>query len=310
VKALAFGRLLRLSLAPSAAADVAAGLTLGAGGHFPGGSASWLLIGASLCVYTGNLALNDWADREHDARTRAERPIPSGRVSSGGALGLALGLQGAAVLLAALASLRTGAWVAGIALAASFYNLRGRGPWLGPLLLGLCRAGNLGAGVLLAAGGLRSGHVVVCGLYGAYVFLASRLGRMEDAEDAGPLGRARLYIAGAGACLMALPLAGALHLAGLNADVGLRVAYALGLLAGGELLARAAFGRLDSRADVERNMGVLLRRLLVFAAIVAMMSVTYSSDALPPGPSGEAVALLILAGYPLSWMLRKVFPPS
>ena len=35
---------------------------------------------------------NDWADREHDAKTRPGRPIPSGAIPAGLALALGLGL--------------------------------------------------------------------------------------------------------------------------------------------------------------------------------------------------------------------------
>ena len=44
---------------------------------------------ASVLMYWSGMALNDWADREADAVERPERPIPSGRVRPGAALGLA-----------------------------------------------------------------------------------------------------------------------------------------------------------------------------------------------------------------------------
>ncbi|MEO0649527.1 MAG: UbiA family prenyltransferase, partial [Planctomycetota bacterium] len=78
---LAWGQVLRLSLAPSAAADAAAGVLLGAGG-WPLSGLSALPMVASLAVYHGGMGLNDWADREQDARARPGRPIPSGRVSA------------------------------------------------------------------------------------------------------------------------------------------------------------------------------------------------------------------------------------
>lgn len=39
------------------------------------------LAAASSCFYLAGMALNDYADREVDARERPNRPIPSGRVS-------------------------------------------------------------------------------------------------------------------------------------------------------------------------------------------------------------------------------------
>uniref|UniRef100_UPI00215636E7 UbiA family prenyltransferase n=1 Tax=Streptomyces sp. SM12 TaxID=1071602 RepID=UPI00215636E7 len=40
-----------------------------------------LTAAGSVCLYWAGMALNDWADREEDARDRPGRPIPSGRVS-------------------------------------------------------------------------------------------------------------------------------------------------------------------------------------------------------------------------------------
>ena len=50
------------------------------------------LAAASSCLYLAGMALNDYADREVDARRAPARPIPSGRVTPGFALGLAGGL--------------------------------------------------------------------------------------------------------------------------------------------------------------------------------------------------------------------------
>ena len=53
------------------------------------------LAAASSCLYLAGMALNDYADREVDAVERPGRPIPSGRVTPGFALGLAGGLTAA-----------------------------------------------------------------------------------------------------------------------------------------------------------------------------------------------------------------------
>jgi hypothetical protein len=145
VRLVAWGRLLRLSLAPSAAADVAAGLTIA---HAGAASAPelWWLVPSSLCIYHGSMALNDWSDRAEDERVRPDRPIPSGAIDPRAALAAALLLLLGGVAFAALALPAAALWMGGVALCASFYNLAGRGPWLGPLLLAACRAGNLGVG--------------------------------------------------------------------------------------------------------------------------------------------------------------------
>ena len=61
------------------------------------------LAAASSCLYLAGMALNDYADREVDAVERPARPIPSGRVTPGFALGLAGGLTAASAALAVAA---------------------------------------------------------------------------------------------------------------------------------------------------------------------------------------------------------------
>jgi len=58
------------------------------------------LAAASSCLYLAGMALNDYADRDVDAVERPSRPIPSGRVTPGFALGLAGGLTAASAGLA------------------------------------------------------------------------------------------------------------------------------------------------------------------------------------------------------------------
>jgi len=313
------GRLLRLSLAPSAAADIAAGVVLGAGA-WPHGLRPFLLIAASLCVYHGGLALNDWADRAHDAETRPDRPIPSGRVPARGAalLGFTLLLAGPWI---ALGAGRGPAYVLGaVAVLAAAYDLFGRGPVTGPLLLALCRAGNLGAGLCfgrLAAGWIgppAPADLAVPALYGAYVLCVSLLGRLEDGEDARLSGRRASVLAGAAAALLLCvplmpapePLGAPEARAGWSALEPLArhsLALALVLAAAGSLgLLRAAARRAPwTRARVMQTMGMALRRLLVFTACAALLART---------PQGLVVCAAILAGYPVSFLLRRVFPPS
>ena len=115
---LALGRLLRLSLLPSALADVLVGVVLGAGGTWPSGSgAGWLLL-ASLGVYHGALALNDWADRDEDAQARPDRPLPAGQVSPRSALALGAALVSGGVLCALGAGLHVALWMGVVAAAA------------------------------------------------------------------------------------------------------------------------------------------------------------------------------------------------
>src|SRR5262245_32284679 len=118
----AIGRLLRLSLAPTAAADIAAGAVAGAG-RWPSGSEPFLRLLASFSVYPGGTVLTDWRDRDEDRRLRPDRPIPSGRIPAPAALILGIALVAAGPLIALGASGACAAAMAGIALAALLYDL-------------------------------------------------------------------------------------------------------------------------------------------------------------------------------------------
>ncbi|GAB3701891.1 SCO3242 family prenyltransferase [Nocardiopsis oceani] len=110
---------------------------------------TWALPVSSVCMYWAGMALNDYADRDLDAVERPERPIPSGAVGPGQALGIAAGLTAAGVGAAALAGGRRSALVAS-ALAASVwtYDLVLKPTPLSPLGM----AANRGLDVLLGAG--------------------------------------------------------------------------------------------------------------------------------------------------------------
>lgn len=322
---VAWGRLLRLSLLPTAVADIAAGAVWAQGGYRVSGLGIWMLMLASLCVYHGGMALNDWADRKEDASTRPGRPIPSGEVSPNAALAVGLVLLVLAPLLAFRVDRLCGFAILGVSTCAAAYDFFGRGAWLGPALLALCRAGNLGAGVLL---GLRYSDTLVGGsvslqprlallplAYGAYVFAVSRVGRLEDREEL--LGRRPVpWIVLASVVLLSvawLPdphvecgpfpsciLVGAKdwHLEGWRAPA---VATALCTLAAWAPLRLAWTTREWTGELANRATGMLLRRLLVFTAAAAIARGSLD---------GVLIGAAILAGYPLAFALRKVFPPS
>lgn len=320
MKVAAWGRLLRLSLAPSAAADVAAGLTIA---HSGVAFAPWLwwLVPSSLCIYHGSMALNDWADRAEDARVRPDRPIPSGAIPPRTALAAALLLLIGGVAFAALALPAAALWMGGVALCASFYNVAGRGPWLGPLLLATCRAGNLGVGWFcverLQSGAIHCwsfggppeppdpyndgppyfvARVVVA--YFLYVFFVSRLGRLEDQDEREPLGA----LPGVHLFAAATALASIVLFASYRERWYWLPAVAVALAGSFGLFRTALTTAAWDRPRVLRAMGMSLRRLLVFTAAATLLAV--------PQTLAWVVAGAILAGYPLSYALRRVFPPS
>ncbi|MBM3988884.1 MAG: hypothetical protein FJ294_13120 [Planctomycetes bacterium] len=317
---LAWGRLARLSLAPSALADAAAGLALGGAGALPAARETALALAASACVYHGGMVLNDWADRDEDRVARADRPIPSGAIAARTALLAGLLLVAASIALAALVAPRAGLWMAGLAALVLAYDFIGRGPLRGPFLLGACRAANLGFGVFVARE-LGLGHSelepafapLFVALYFVYVASVSVVARLEDVSSDAAVGNLPRWALGlASLALLSLPC--------WHATEGLVVprwsSLGLAALAAGALLREVARSGPWTRADAGRATGLGLRRLLVFSALVALASVPARSvelDGVQPLVSAQpafAVAAAILCGFPLSVALRKVFPPT
>ncbi|MEM9801921.1 MAG: UbiA family prenyltransferase [Planctomycetota bacterium] len=313
---VAFGQLLRIALFPSAVSDVFVGVAIGHLALWPELVLPWLLIPASLGVYHGAMALNDWVDRADDARTRPERPIPSGAIPAPMALALAALLISGGLLWAFAAGPRAGVWMWVVALLAVLYDVVGRGPLRGPLLLGLCRAGNLGVGLLSPwlIGGAESPRLellVLAALYGSHVFFVARLGRLEDDEDERALeARPSAALRGAAWTLLAVPIGGAFALGierltsgDLALPAGLVLSAALAGWSATGLLGRARTGAEEgwTRASVGAATGLCLRRLPIFAASIASLGLFL-------GPAAAVALLVALAGARLSGALRGLFP--
>jgi len=70
----------RVSNLPTVWSNCLAGWWLGGGGNY--WKLPFLLLGVSL-LYTGGMFLNDAFDEDFDRQRRTERPIPSGKISTG-----------------------------------------------------------------------------------------------------------------------------------------------------------------------------------------------------------------------------------
>jgi hypothetical protein len=103
----------------------------------------WLLL-STFGLYGGGVVMNDVFDAELDADERPERPIPSGRISKTGAAFLGVSLLIFGVISASLVNLTAAVLAFIIAVFALFYDYKAKhSVILGPLFMGLCRAGNL-----------------------------------------------------------------------------------------------------------------------------------------------------------------------
>lgn len=100
---------------------------------------AWLSLSM---FYMAGMFLNDVFDAPHDARNRADRPIPNGDVSRVEALVIAIAMMVTAetILLRNVFGARSLPWSLGLIAAITFYNFRHKGKWYGPVVMGLCRA--------------------------------------------------------------------------------------------------------------------------------------------------------------------------
>jgi 4-hydroxybenzoate polyprenyltransferase len=242
------------------------------------------LCAASVCLYWAGMAANDWADRDVDATERPGRPIPSGRVPAGTALGIAAGLSAAGLTLAGLA----GGWRAlavAVPLAGAVwaYDLRLKGTAAGPAAMAACR----GLDVLLgASSGPWRRAALPAGTVAAHTYLVTALSRQE--------------VTGSDTVLPAATLAGTLAVAAvpaLAASPGWRRLLATGLAAG----YAARFGRAQSRAVADPTAASL--QAAVAAGITGLPALQGALLARSGAPlAGAAVAVAAPLGRRLaSW---------
>ena len=107
-----------------------------------------ILILATTGLYGGGVVFNDVCDAKLDAVERPERPIPTGRVSLTSAIALGTGLLLVGIIAAAMVSKVSAVLAIVVAVTALIYDRYGKHHiFLGPLMMGACRGGNLLLGV-------------------------------------------------------------------------------------------------------------------------------------------------------------------
>ncbi|MFG1954809.1 SCO3242 family prenyltransferase [Micromonospora sp. NPDC048830] len=271
--------LVRAPAALSVPGDVLAGAAAAGalGRRTPG------LAAASVLLYWGGMAANDWADRRLDAVERPERPIPGGRVSPPAAFGLAAGLTAAGVALATAAGGRRAAAVA-VPLAAAVwgYDLAAKNTAAGPAVMAVCR----GLDVLLGASGGRLWRAVpAAATVAAHTWTVTELSRRE--------------VSGADRRLPRTTLAGTALVAA--AAVGPRPAAAPVALTAGYL---ARYGGAQARVLADPSAGRV--RAAVGAGITGLPAL---QGALTARAGAGLLGVAVAAAAPLARLLaRKVAP--
>jgi len=235
------------------------------------------ILASSALIYAGGSALNDFGGRDSDP---PDRPIPSGRVSAGGALTLGAVLLVAGVLVASAAGIYPLLVSLALAAAVVSYNAGVKcHASAAAVAMGTIRALNLSMG--LAAGSPSAWLLVLPLIMFAFVFAAELLKRCSGKD-------ARLPGAGvlsgwAGACMAVLYLI----IIGFFVPGGLPFAGALYLVSGPAVI-MALSGRASPAAA---------SRALLFS--IPLLDASFSAGAMGL-TAGLPVAALALPAVALS----------
>ncbi|MEV7094041.1 SCO3242 family prenyltransferase [Amycolatopsis sp. NPDC051045] len=268
--------LVRAPAALTVPGDAVAGA---AASGWPFGRRTLALTGASVCIYWAGMALNDYADRDLDAVERPERPIPSGRVKPGTALGIATGLTVGGLGIAAAAGGQRALRVA-LPLAATVwaYDFVLKNTVLGPAAMAAART----LDVLLGAGGAKPALPAALTV-GAHTYAVTTLSRSE--------------VSGAKPALPAATLA---------ATVAVRVAGGRGGPLASGLLGAYALTTGRAQYDAVRDPAAPNIRRAVGAGIHGMIPL---QAGLIARTGAWRSALAVAAAFPLARALsRKVSP--
>ena len=149
-KPLALLQLVRIPTVFTAVGDIFLGFLLTHPSLEPGLTFG-MLLGVSVCLYWTGMILNDYFDRDVDAAERPGRPIPSGRITAGTALRIAVLLNVAGLGLAAAAGQNSLIIAAGLTVAVWLYDGALKKTPLAPVLMGSCRFFNVMLGASAAA---------------------------------------------------------------------------------------------------------------------------------------------------------------
>jgi len=266
--------LVRLPNVFTAPADVAMGMAVAGAALTP--STAPLLL-ASAFAYAGGMALNDAWDAPVDFHERPERPIPRGRITRGGAFGIAGGCLVVCLLLATRAGRGPFAAAALLVVAIVLYDGFAKGSVMGPPVMAACRLLNAGLGA--AAGALTAIAALPLGLLFGYVLTLTA-----------PVALVR----GAAGAFAALLLASAALLVtrGSGGAAGLVFLAALAFWLGGPL--RAALADPAPRRIIAVIKAAVLGIILLDAAFAA-------------AAGGPATGLLVAALFVPAFFLGRRF---
>jgi hypothetical protein len=243
------------------------------------------LVGLAMTTfYMGGMYLNDFFDRDIDARERPGRPIHAGDISAGAvsAIGFALLAVGAALL--ARFDLLTVIWGLALAGAIVLYDTWHKGNVFAPVIMGLCRAL-----VYLATGVAVSGEIRFALIAGAIALATHVIGLTYAAkqENLNEVGRLWPLAILAAPLLFALP--------GISS--GWLVVIGCLLLCAADIAAVRLLAQRAAPDAVPRAVSMLIAAIcLVDALAVALYG------------GGILLACICASGYLLTRLFQTVIP--
>jgi hypothetical protein len=275
-------RLGRISNLPTVWTNVLAGSVIAGSGYRPDQMA--LVMIAMTAFYVGGMYLNDFFDREIDARERPGRPIHAREIRAGTVSSIGFGLLATGIALMIPFGLAATIWGALLGAVIVLYDVWHKGNALSPLVMGSCRAlVYIGAGVALAGS---PSHAIVLGAIAlashvAGITYAARQESLDRVGNLWPL------------MLLAVPLLVALP----ALFSGWIVIAAFLLLLAADALAIRLLATRPVPGSVPRAVSGLI------AAICLV-------DALAIALNGGGVLLVALCalGYPLTRLFQKSIP--
>src|SRR4051795_9175329 len=275
-------RLWRISNIPTVWTNVLAGSVIAGGDRNPGSIA--LIMLAMTAFYVGGMYLNDFFDREIDARDRPGRPIHAGEIGAGTALSIGFGLLATGVALMIPFGPAALIWAVVLAAVILLYDVWHKGNVLSPLVMGACRAL-----VYIGTGAALAGSTSAATMIGA-VALASHVAGITYAAKQESLDRVgNLWPL----ALLAVPL-----------FVALPAVFSGWIVIIAFLLLLAA----DARA-----IRLLVRRPVpgaVPSAVSGLIAAICLVDALAIAMAGGGILLVAICalGYPLTRLSQKSIP--
>jgi 4-hydroxybenzoate polyprenyltransferase len=255
---------------------------------WPGGPARAVGVGVgSSLQYLAGLALNDYADRELDAEERPGRPLPSGRVRPGFALGLGAALTLTGVAAAAVtggpAARRRALALAGTVWA---YDLALKSTPAGPPAMAAARF----LDVLVGAGPRARAALPAAAIVGAHTLAVTLVSRAETRGGSAWPGRGAI----AGAAAVSAAAAGFAARRARTSPV--RRAAAAGLLAAYASSIAGAAGRAvrePTAANVQRTVGAGILGLLPLQAALLVAA------------EGTEAAVAVAGAWPVARELSR-----